>query len=97
MMERCRAVPKRRDAGWLDLPENLKPRNLLRRRLHWKGYFNTILIKPAPYWSAVFHPNQYRVISVRESARAQVFPDKVSFFGGISAGYAQIKYTVPPR
>lgn len=106
MLERCEAIPKRPGAGWLDLPDRLKPKNLLRHgdkrydnrfgRLHWGGTFNTILTKVEPYWGRVFHPEQDRVISVRECARAQGFPDSVVFFGGTASQYAQVGNAVPP-
>jgi DNA (cytosine-5)-methyltransferase 1 len=106
MLARCVAVPRHPGAGWLDLPEHLKPKNLLRHgdrrydnrfgRLHWEGTFNTILTRAMPYWSAVFHPEQDRVISVRESARAQGFPDHVRFAGPLSSRYRQVGNAVPP-
>ena len=106
MYERCRAIPKRKGAGWLDLPEELKPANLLRHgdqrydnrfgRLNWGGSFNTILTEAHPYWGRVFHPSQNRVISVRESARAQGFPDSVKLFGGLTSSYRQVGNAVPP-
>jgi DNA (cytosine-5)-methyltransferase 1 len=106
MLDRIRAVPRRPGAGWLDLPEHLKPRNLARHgdkrydnrfgRLHWEGTFNTILTRPYPYWSRVIHPEQDRVISVRESARAQGFPDMTVFSGTLSEQYRQIGNAVPP-
>jgi len=106
MFARCVAVPKKPGAGWLDLPENLKPKNLLRHgddrypnrfgRLHWEGTFNTIVTRAYPYWSCVFHPEQDRVISVRESARAQGFPDRVRFAGPLSSRYRQVGNAVPP-
>ena len=74
MYERICAVPKRPGAGWLDLPDHLKPKNLVRHgdkrydnrfgRLHWEGTFNTILTRAYPYWSRVIHPDQDRVLSV---------------------------------
>jgi len=106
MFARCVAVPKRPGAGWLDLPMHLKPKNLVRHgddrypnrfgRLNWQGTFNTILTRAYPYWSAVFHPEQDRVISVRESARAQGFPDHVRFAGPVSSRYRQVGNAVPP-
>jgi DNA (cytosine-5)-methyltransferase 1 len=106
MYARCVAVPKRAGAGWLDLPEHLKPKNLARHgdsrynnrfgRLHWGGSFNTILTRAFPYWGAVFHPEQDRVISVRESARAQGIPDSVRLMGPLSSRYRQIGNAVPP-
>ena len=106
MLARCMAIPKRAGAGWLDLPEHLKPKNLLRHgdnrypnrfgRLHWDGIFNTIVTRAYPYWGCVFHPQQDRVISVRESARAQGFPDVVRFEGPLSSRYRQVGNAVPP-
>jgi DNA (cytosine-5)-methyltransferase 1 len=106
MFARCVAVPRRPGAGWLDLPEHLKPKNLLRHgdgrypnrfgRLHWEGTFNTILTRAYPYWSSVFHPEQDRVISVRESARAQGIPDRIRFTGPLYSRYRQIGNAVPP-
>jgi DNA (cytosine-5)-methyltransferase 1 len=105
-LQRCAALPKDTVCGWLDLPDHLKPANLKRHgderyynrfgRLSWGGTFNTILSRPHPYWSRVFHPEQDRVISVRESARAQGFPDKVRFEGSISSQYLQVGNAVPP-
>jgi DNA (cytosine-5)-methyltransferase 1 len=106
MLARCKAVPKRPGAGWLDLPEHLKPKNLLRHgdpryanrfgRLHWEGTFNTILTQALPYWGRVIHPEQDRVISIRESARAQGFNDSFRFFGPQTRCYEQVGNAVPP-
>ena len=41
----------------------------------------------------VIHPNQDRVISVRECARVQGFPDTYKFSGEIQAKYRQIGNT----
>lgn len=106
MLARCEALPKRPGAGWLDLPEHLKPKNLVRHgddrypnrfgRLHWEGTFNTIVTQVEPYWGRVIHPEQDRVISIRESARAQGFSDAVRFFGSQTSCYAQVGNAVPP-
>ena len=99
-LERIRAVPRRPGAGWLDLPENLKPANLKRHgdsryanrygRLDWKTIFNTILTRPHPYWSRVIHPEENRLLSVRECARAQSFFDSTVFCGTMSDKFKQI-------
>ena len=105
MMKRIRKVPKRPGAGWLDLPDDLKPKNLIKHgdnrypnrfgRLHWEGIFNTILTKPEPYWGRVVHPTEDRVISVRE-VLTQSFPDNVIFKGRLSEQYKQVGNAVPP-
>jgi DNA (cytosine-5)-methyltransferase 1 len=106
MMPRIRAIPKRPGAGWLDLPESLKPLNLLRHgdnrypnrfgRLWWSGTFNTIVSLPYPYWGRFIHPEQDRVISVRECARAQSLPDRMTFTGSVKSKYQQVGNAVPP-
>ena len=90
----------------MDLPLHLQPRNLKKAgyghynnrfgRLDWDKNFSTILRKPEPYWGRVIHPEQDRLISVRECARAQGFPDWVQFRGKTSEKYAQIGNAVPP-
>ena len=64
--------------------------------MYWDGTFNTILTEANPYWGRVIHPEQDRVISVRESARAQGIPDKIHFSGSISEKYKQVGNAVPP-
>ena len=105
-LERIRALPKKAGVGWCDLPDHLKPKNLVRHgdgrypnrygRLDWDGIFNTILTRPHPYWSRVIHPEEDRLLSVRECARAQSFEDTVAFSGTISQRYKQIGNAVPP-
>ena len=107
MMERVSSVPLREGAGWLDLPESLRPRNLAKHgdrrydnrfgRLWWDGTFNTIVSESNPYWGRVIHPEQNRVISVREAARAQSLPDTMHFFGTLTSQYRQVGNAVPPK
>lgn len=92
--------------SWIHLPEHLKPNNLKNTpgqrypnrfgRLEWTGIFNTIINKAEPYWSRVIHPSDDRVISVRESARAQGLPDSMQFEGALRQQYAQVGNAVPP-
>jgi DNA (cytosine-5)-methyltransferase 1 len=106
MMKRICAVPKHPGAGWLDLPDELKPANLAKHgdrryenrfgRLWWEGTFNTIVTRAYPYWGRFIHPEQDRVISVRECARAQGFPDTVAFSGKLKSKYRQVGNAVPP-
>ena len=105
-LERICAVPRKPGAGWLDLPERLKPANLKRHgdsryanrygRLDWATIFNTILTRPHPYWSRVIHPEENRLLSVRECARAQSFFDSTIFCGTMSEKFKQIGNAVPP-
>lgn len=106
-VERYRHIPKNKpNSGWLDLPDELKPGNLKNfsdssydnrfGRLNWTGTFNTVMAKVEPYWGRVIHPEQDRLISARESARAQGFPDCVRFEGSISEQYRLIGNAVPP-
>lgn len=96
--------------NWTDLPSSLVPKNLKRMktkygagvgaktrfaRLRWDGLFSTIVTSPDPYWGAFIHPEQDRVISVREAARAQSFPDRVRFSGRLKSQYRQVGNAVP--
>jgi DNA (cytosine-5)-methyltransferase 1 len=91
--------------SWVDLPNDLMPRNLAKTpksydnrfgRLKWDSIFNTIVTKVEPYWGRVIHPEQDRLISARESARAQGFGDDISFHGPLREKYVQIGNAVPP-
>lgn len=44
----------------------------------------------------VLHPEQHRVVSVRECARSQGFPDTYRFFGNILDKHRQVGNAVPP-
>lgn len=67
-------------------------------RLIWKGFFPTIVTSTNPILKQgqTIHPDQHRVISIREMARAQSFPDDFLFFGTTSEKYSQIGNAVPP-
>jgi len=53
------------------------------------------LTKCDPHWGAYFHPTQDRVITVREAARLQCFPDRIQLEGNRSEQYKQIGNAVP--
>lgn len=67
-------------------------------RLDWRGHFPTSTTDPQPMGKVgqVFHPDQDRIISVRECARAQGFPDSFRFYGNVHAQHRQIGNAVPP-
>ena len=54
-------------------------------RLAWDGFFSTTVTNPQPMGKQgrVLHPDQHRVVSVRECARSQGFPDGYIFEGHI--------------
>lgn len=92
--------------SWRDIPFDLLPKGMKRARrsdhtqrygrLHPDGLASTILTKCDPHWGAFVHPHQDRVLSVRESARLQSFPDHVVFLGSLVDQYAQVGNAVPP-
>jgi DNA (cytosine-5)-methyltransferase 1 len=93
--------------SWRDIPHELLPKGMQRARrsdhtkrygrLDKKGLASTILTKCDPHWGAYIHPTQDRVISVREAARLQSFPDTCVFHGSLTEQYAQVGNAVPPK
>ncbi|XP_076648177.1 DNA methyltransferase 1a isoform X2 [Halictus rubicundus] len=67
-------------------------------RLHWDGFFSTTVTNPEPMGKQgrVLHPVQTRVVSIRECARSQGFPDSFRFYGTIHDKYRQVGNAVPP-
>lgn len=92
--------------SWRDIPHDLLPEGMKRAkrtdhtqrygRLAWEGIGSTILTKCDPHWGRFIHPEQDRVISVREAARLQSFPDSCRFIGKTSEQYEQVGNAVPP-
>lgn len=103
-LERLKHIPQ--GGSWRDIPFELLPKGLQRARrsdhtkrygrLHPKGLCSTILTKCDPHWGSFFHPDHDRVISVREAARLQSFPDTFKFTGSITQQYEQVGNAVPP-
>lgn len=103
-LERLRHIPQ--GGSWRDIPFDLLPAGLKRARrsdhtkrygrLHPKELCSTVLTKCDPHWGSFFHPYQSRIISVREAARIQSFPDKFVFHGAITEQYEQVGNAVPP-
>ncbi|XP_056678753.1 DNA (cytosine-5)-methyltransferase 1-like [Monodelphis domestica] len=67
-------------------------------RLEWDGFFSTTVTDPEPMGTQgrVLHPEQHRVVSVRECARSQGFPDSYRFCGYIPDKHKQVGNAVPP-
>jgi len=103
-LERLKHIPQ--GGSWRDIPVELLPAGLKRARrsdhtkrygrLHPDGLCSTVLTKCDPHWGSFFHPIQDRVISVREAARIQSFPDHYHFTGSVTQQYEQVGNAVPP-
>ncbi|ABG25588.1 ORF120 [Ranid herpesvirus 2] len=67
-------------------------------RLDWNGYVGTLLTSPDPAHKQgrLLHPSRQRILTVREYARIQGFPDTFIFQGAIEDTYKQIGNAVPP-
>lgn len=67
-------------------------------RLDWEGNFPTSVTDPQPMCKVgmCFHLDQDRIITVRECARSQGFPDSYKFAGNIQHKHRQIGNAVPP-
>ncbi|CAK9149524.1 unnamed protein product [Ilex paraguariensis] len=67
-------------------------------RLDWEGNFPTSITDPQPMGKVgmCFHPEQDRIVTVRECARSQGFPDSYQFAGNILHKHRQIGNAVPP-
>jgi DNA (cytosine-5)-methyltransferase 1 len=103
-LERLPHIPP--GGSWRDIPFDLLPTGMKRARrsdhtkrygrLHPEGIGSTILTKCDPHWGTYIHPEQDRIISVREAARLQSFPDKFRFYGSLTEQYEQVGNAVPP-
>ena len=54
-------------------------------RLSWDGIFNTIVTRITPYWGRVIHPEDERVLSVRECDAPKVSAMIVFFMEALQA------------
>ena len=55
-------------------------------------YSCSALIDVSIFQGRVLHPEQHRVVSVRECARSQGFPDTYKFFGNILEKHRQVNF-----
>lgn len=67
------------------------------RKLSWDFPCPTLVTMPNHASTSLCHPEQVRVLSVKEYARVHVFPDNWEFAGKTTEKYAQIGNAVPVR
>ncbi len=103
-LQRMKYIPV--GGSWRDIPFEMLPKGLKRARrsdhtrrygrLDPHGLAATVMTKCDPHWGTFFHYSQDRVVSVREAARIQSFPDNCRFFGSLTQQYEQVGNAVPP-
>jgi DNA (cytosine-5)-methyltransferase 1 len=103
-LERMRHVGP--GGSWRDIPFDLLPEGMKRAqrsshtrrygRLDPEGLSSTIMARCNPHYGSFFHYSEDRLISVREAARLQSFPDRFRFRGTILQQYRQVGNAVPP-
>ena len=103
-LERLAYIPP--GGSWRDIPRHLLPAGMRKAkksdhtkrygRLHYNEFASTILTKCDPHWGAYIHPDQDRILTVREAARLQSFSDQTTFVGSVTQQYKQVGNAVPP-
>lgn len=95
--------------NWRALPEHLQRESMGRaflakggrsgwwRRLSWDLPSPTIMTMPNHASSSLCHPDEVRVLSLKECARVQEFPDDWEFVGSVAEQYRQVGNAVPVR
>ncbi|MHA1950341.1 MAG: DNA (cytosine-5-)-methyltransferase [Candidatus Thorarchaeota archaeon] len=107
-MEMIRSVPP--GGNWQDIPERVVKKSARLTQIRKSGgrttYYGRLLDHLPSYTINTYfnrpgngtfvHPRQDRLISLREGARLQSFPDSYRFLGSFSSRYKQIGNAVPP-
>ena len=99
--ERIKSVPP--GGNWQDIPiklmkvgGNYNKLNLAHSMIYKRLLKNQPSITITNFRKAmIIHPSQHRLLSVREAARIQTFPDHFEFMGGISNMQQQVSDAVP--
>jgi len=107
-MEMIQSVPA--GGNWKDIPQKIIQKSARLTQIHKSGgrttYYgrlknslpsytiNTYFNRPGN--GTFVHPEQNRLISMREAARLQSFTDRYRFLGSLSSRYKQIGNAVPP-
>ncbi|KAI3871705.1 hypothetical protein MKW92_050053 [Papaver armeniacum] len=106
---RVSLIPPEKGANFRDLPgvivENKVPDYALNYedgkskkpfgRLSMDETIGTVVGRAEPHNQPILHPTQDRVLSVRENARLQGFPDWYRLFGEVKQRYVQVGNAVP--
>ncbi|KAG5533803.1 hypothetical protein RHGRI_027858 [Rhododendron griersonianum] len=57
-------------------------------RLWWDEFVHTVVTRAEPHNQCILHPGQDRVLSIRENARLQGFPDWYKLCGGVKESFS---------
>jgi len=107
-MEMVRAIPP--GGNWKNIPPRTVRKSKRLQQIHASGgrstYYGRLQLGRPSYTISTFfsrpgngcyiHPKQDRLISFREAARLQSFPDSFRFTGSRTSKYKQIGNAVPP-
>ena len=101
VIERFKCVPQ--GGNWQDIPKKKMSRNGQYKNMHYthSGIYRRLSANEPSVTitnfrkSMLIHPTQNRLLSVREAARLQTFPDTFEFHGTLSSMQQQVSDAVP--